>query len=452
MLRSLHMKDVGPAAQLDLELGERLNVLTGDNGLGKSFVLDVAWWVLTRTWVGRPALPAEGKETRARLGFQIQTTGYEQNLPMDQRQRYGRQYAEFRRKRQDWEDPLHYGGEARTSGRDGLWMPSWLQYTDGGPVVYARADGAFSVWDPARNYPVNASSESDRALARPYHLGPTELWDGLRLDGKPVCNGLLQDWTRWQLEAAGGNRSPFDLLCDVLRRLSHSAEPMVPGKSRRLYSDDVRDYPTVDLPYGNVPVVHLSAGMRRIVNLAYLIVWAWTEHEQACKLLGSSPAKHLVFLMDEVEAHLHPQWQRHILPSLLDVLTGLGPAMAPQVLLTTHSPLVLASLEPHFVEAKDKLFLFELTGKDVSLREVPWAKRGDAVSWLTSPVFGLSQARSPEAERAIEAAYDYMAGRPAALPEDLKTADQIDRELKRLLSDQDKFWPRWVVHRERKSA
>ena len=41
MLRSLHTRDVGPAALFDMELGERLNVLTGDNGLGKSFLLEV---------------------------------------------------------------------------------------------------------------------------------------------------------------------------------------------------------------------------------------------------------------------------------------------------------------------------------------------------------------------------------------------------------------------------
>lgn len=459
MLRSLHMKNVGPAAQLDLTLGERLNVLTGDNGLGKSFVLDVAWWALTGTWVGRPVLPAEGKEDDARLGYQIRTTDDGQKLAPGQLYRRQRQNADFRRARQDWDDPVRHRAQERMAGNDGLWVPDWLRDTGWAPVVYARADGAFSVWDPARNYPVHVSSESDRALPRPYHLSITDLWDGLRLDGKAVCNGLIQDWTRWQLEAAGGKGSPYDLLRRVLRRLSHPTEPMEPGKPRRLYLDDVRDYPTIDLPYGNVPVVHLSAGMRRIVSLAYLIVWAWTEHEQACHILGWPPARHLHLLMDEVESHLHPQWERHILPSLLDVLTELGPSMAPQVLVTTHSPLVLASLEPHFNEGRDKLFLFELAdskghtmGKDVTLREVPWAKRGDAVSWLTSPVFGRAQARSPEAERAIEAAYDYMAGRVAELPEGLQTGDQIDRELCRLLPDQDKFWPRWVVYRERKSA
>ena len=45
-----------------------------------------------------------------------------------------------------------------------------------------------------------------------------------------------------------------------------------------------------------------------------------------------------------------------------------------------------------------------------------------------------------------------MAGRHAELSQGLRTDKEIDRELHRLLSDQDKFWPRWVVYRERKSA
>ena len=43
------MNHLGPAESLELQFGERLSVLTGDNGLGKSFVLEVAWWALTGT-------------------------------------------------------------------------------------------------------------------------------------------------------------------------------------------------------------------------------------------------------------------------------------------------------------------------------------------------------------------------------------------------------------------
>jgi len=42
MLHRLHLKNVGPAPELALDpLARRLNLITGDNGLGKSFLLDV---------------------------------------------------------------------------------------------------------------------------------------------------------------------------------------------------------------------------------------------------------------------------------------------------------------------------------------------------------------------------------------------------------------------------
>jgi hypothetical protein len=433
------MRDVGPAARFDLELGERLNVLTGDNGLGKSFVLDVAWWVLTGTWIGRPVLPQVGREENAEIGFQLDFPKKYVGQPHRSR---------FRRVRQDWEDPVRHTGNRVSEMGSGLEIPEWLYELKWAPVFYAHADGAFSVWDPARNYPIRAASESDLIVPRPYHLGPSELWDGLELDGKPICNGLIEDWTRWWLEEASGKRSPYELLRNVLRRLSHPSEPMDPGEPRRLYLNDVRDYPTFNLPYGNVALAQLSAGMRRIVGLAYLIVWAWTEHENACALLGWKPAERIVFLMDEAESHLHPQWQRHIAPSLLSVLEGLGSGIRPQVFITTHSPMVLASLEPHFNMAKDKLFLLDLEGREVTLRESPWAKRGDAVSWLTSPIFGLDQASSIEAERAIESAHKLIEGNVTELPEGLRTEEEIERELQRVLGDQDPFLIDWKVWRE----
>lgn len=65
MLKSLHLKGVGPANELGpIQFSERLNFITGDNGLGKSFILDTAWWVLTRTWArDSVATPRESFKT-----------------------------------------------------------------------------------------------------------------------------------------------------------------------------------------------------------------------------------------------------------------------------------------------------------------------------------------------------------------------------------------------------
>ena len=57
MLKELHLQSVGPSPQFDVEFADRVNIFTGDNGLGKSFLLDVAWWVLTGNWVEQPAYP-----------------------------------------------------------------------------------------------------------------------------------------------------------------------------------------------------------------------------------------------------------------------------------------------------------------------------------------------------------------------------------------------------------
>jgi DNA repair exonuclease SbcCD ATPase subunit len=50
MFKELRLKNVGPASSMTLEFGDRLNLITGDNGLGKSFLLDIMWWSLTRKW------------------------------------------------------------------------------------------------------------------------------------------------------------------------------------------------------------------------------------------------------------------------------------------------------------------------------------------------------------------------------------------------------------------
>ena len=50
MIESLRLRNVGPAPEMEMTFAPRLNLITGDNGLGKSFLLDVIWWALTRKW------------------------------------------------------------------------------------------------------------------------------------------------------------------------------------------------------------------------------------------------------------------------------------------------------------------------------------------------------------------------------------------------------------------
>jgi hypothetical protein len=323
-------------------------------------------------------------------------------------------------------------------------------------VVYARADGGFAVWDPARNHHWlrrggDVANPNGVRRSQFYSFSAESLWNGLEVHGKTLCNGLIRDWVSWQRQPDPTNEgeSPFSLLRSTLAALSpHSNdehERIRPGQPVRLFIDDSREFPTIDFGYGSIPVIHASAGMQRILGLAYLLVWAWREHIEASKLLRKEPVSQILFLMDEVETHLHPQWQRRLVPSILKVFEGLRSSMQAQLFLTTHAPLVLASLEPLFNPQIDKSFVFDLKNGSVQLNELPWFKRGDAVDWLTSDAFQLEQARSIEAEMAIEDAERFMRGEEPKLH---KTRDEIDRELHRVLGGDDIFWPRWIVRRD----
>src|ERR1700729_322187 len=120
MLRSLHMKDVGPAARFDLDLAPRLNVLTGDNGLGKSFVLDVAWWALTGTWVDGPMLPRAGKEDTAEIVPGIAWGGDEPAKRTDL------DVPRFNRVLQEWGSALTHRERGDVQSHNEIYIPVWL--------------------------------------------------------------------------------------------------------------------------------------------------------------------------------------------------------------------------------------------------------------------------------------------------------------------------------------
>ena len=436
MLRQLSFQCVGPFEDLKLDLAPRLNLFTGDNGLGKSLVLEVAWWALTGSWAGETMMPGRRwLQRESRLGFAAdgdptwmlspenrgaQPPGMHQLKAM-----YNQRFSRWH--------PENYGEDD-------------LRVMVAGLIV--KADGSVAAWDPLKSHPEAdhgfPGGESTFGIVRTSNKGQTllsarELWDGKREGDTVLCAGLIQDWTGWQRS----HHPAFERLKAVIAALSSPPEPMSPGEPMRVRMEDRRDIPTIVLPYDTVPVTLASAGMKRILGLAYAIVWAWTEHLETAKLLGEEPSKELVLIFDEVEAHLHPQWQRSILPALIAVLEDLAPKV--QVFASSHSPLVLASLEPHFDPERDALWKMDLVGGQVQVERDLWYRRGTADRWLTSDVFDLESARSLDAEEALKLAKQAVK-KPDLSVEELRA---IHRRLQVSLGEADPFWPLWLDRAQR---
>ncbi len=98
-----------------------------------------------------------------------------------------------------------------------------------------------------------------------------------------------------------------------------------------------------------------------------------------------------------------------------------------------------------FDDDKDAIYSIQLEENQACIRRACWAKKGDVVNWLVSDAFGLHQARSVDAEEAIEAAEAWMRGERTHLPAKLASEAAIHEALLRALPGGDHFWPRWVV-------
>ena len=262
-----------------------------------------------------------------------------------------------------------------------------------------------------------------------------DVWNGKTRQ----LEGLIRDWVKWQ-------QSPdlypaYSTFESVLRRVfPPDLGALSIGRPVRVPNDS-REIPTLVHPYGTVPVIFESAGIRRIVTLAYLLVWAWEEHKIRARQQQHPEERQMIVLIDEAEAHLHPKWQRVILPALLGIGSDLHEEMTVQWMVASHSPLVMASGESIWNGDLDTLFHLDMdsAGK-VSLEPFPYERRGTIDSWLSSRIFELSRPGSLEREAAIQAAVELQQQSDPA-PDSIRDVTAL---LNRHLPAEDPFWVRWI--------
>jgi hypothetical protein len=253
-----------------------------------------------------------------------------------------------------------------------------------------------------------------------------------------LCLGLVDQWREWQQ----AQDPRFELLRRLLAALGPGDQPLEPGDLFRPSLDDVRELPTIRMPYGqDVPITYVPAGVQRMCKLAYLLAWAMSEHEVESRRQQRAPSQQIIMLVDEIETHLHPRWQLTVLPSLLRAIAGWRELDHPkvQVIVATHSPLVLTSIEPLFDTGCDALWKLDLVDGAVQIERDAWHKRGDAMMWLESDVFDETSPIATEVKAAIKDAAALMASESASEEQ----ADSFHDRLRELLADTDPFWLNW---------
>ena len=89
-------------------------------------------------------------------------------------------------------------------------------------------------------------------------------------------------------------------------------------------------------PDGDLPLDVLSQGTQSIIQFLARLIFGYAEYYDFPPDLEDKPG---ILIIDEIDAHLHPSWQRRIIPALTSHFPNL------QIFCSTHSPLMLAGLK-----------------------------------------------------------------------------------------------------------
>jgi len=102
-----------------------------------------------------------------------------------------------------------------------------------------------------------------------------------------------------------------------------------------------------------------------------------------------------IILIDEIDLHLHPKWQRIVVPKLIEVFPNC------QFLVSTHSPHVITQVQP------ENLFLLKMSDNGLTLLR-PSESYGKTVERILEDLMGLETTRPTEVAENIHRIYEQI--------------------------------------------
>ena len=371
-IASLKLTNVGPFDEIEFEFDRQVNVFTGPNNSGKSTVLWGLWDILVFPSGFPRKLLREGK-----------TADFEVHLWDEPAKQFSGQLPIARG------DADSYWTQERWSQHSGIL--ELVGYTNFIPALRRSTD--FRSPGPT----VNRESENEglplREIQRQLqlvrrHLSEVELPVLDRENSEESFEDELQK--RRGLIPSGASivsdQKVIQKIIDLDYRSYRRKEPAsraIIGKVGELASEITEGFPIKFLgvaedkrglfpqfhtPDGDIPLNVLSQGTQSLIQwLAHFLI-SYAEYYDFPESLDDKSG---IFIVDEIDAHLHPSWQRRIIPTLTRHFPNL------QIFCSTHSPLMLAGLK----EGQAQLLRRDDQGKVTVSRN-----EGDIIGWSVDEI------------------------------------------------------------------
>lgn len=300
---------------------ERFTVLIGNNGKGKTTVLDAVAMMLNTYFQGSRMPTGGGNISKA--DARLLYTEKEGQVFREQKTDVSLHATALHDGGElSWQRDIgDRGGKAKNLVRLGTQARERIQQGESPDLPLLLYYGAGRLWNI--HVDIETEKPSSQLDAYRYCLDPKSDQKAFEKWFKKLAYTELQKRTR--IPAT-----------DVVRQ---AVMTCIPG-ALDFYHDTDYDELTIKLEKeGLVPFNSLSDGYRNMVgmvaDIAHRAARLNPHHgaDAAIKTTG-------IVLIDEIDLHLHPKWQRRVVMDLKKAFPGL------QFIASTHSPFILQSLEP----------------------------------------------------------------------------------------------------------
>ena len=328
-ITSLHISDVGPFDSATFEFDRQVNVVTGPNNSGKSTLL----WILGELLVYPFSMPRKViRSDRASWKLNISTSAgiesTEGEFPSDPEsmipvfERVG--YTCFV-PAQRVSTNFRSSGPTVSRRLESQIDEAFDQFAEESPEIIELM-GVEAFRQAARQELINVSHPELLRRSR------------LMMAGNTLVNDKAMKQRFLDLDYAS-SRTEKPVIKTYLKQVASFASEITkdfPIEFLGVAEDAQGLYPEFRTPHGHLPLDVLSQGTQSIVQFVAHLLLRYAEYYDFPPDLNDKPG---IAIIDEIDAHLHPTWQRRIIPALTRNFPSL------QIFCSTHSPLMLAGLK-----------------------------------------------------------------------------------------------------------
>ena len=366
------LENIGPFDSLKLELDPNWNVFLGDNGVGKSSILKA----IALGIVGRDAQPYAHriiKQGCASATITLETLGpiHDVQLPVQTGELSGMISLESRRTRQYITKLFKTETGAEVASLGSRLIDGERVLTIGFPALRTVT------WQAPKTLVTDGSANPSAGDLLPLISGEPDP----RMDRLKQWIANLQN----QIDEAKKRSASFEEHNVLRRKFNETIEGLLPDSFIRLGEyDTTKRQLNVTTPEGDLPIEAVSQGTTSVIG------WVGVVLLRLLDLYPDDPApwdREALVLIDEIDAHLHPAWQRTIIQDVSRVCPNI------QFIGTTHSPLVVGGLMPQQIYAFHRHPQSGRAEEPIRPRESFIGYRADQI--LTSSVFNF-EVKDPE--------------------------------------------------------